>query len=146
MSKVLDIATLGAKVYVRSRDHCPPHVHVTHAGEGWEARLAFSYLDASIRLLDVVPLARAPRLAALNTVAGTVAANLPDCRAAWWRIHGKTCLNGQWLKIAADGAGRPAIRTEPGALQVARSHYDVAQGAVILFFKGQTEARTWRLT
>jgi hypothetical protein len=70
VSKVLDIATMGAKVYVRSRDHCPPHVHVTHAGEGWEARLAFSYLDASIRLLDVVPLARAPRLAVLNTVAG----------------------------------------------------------------------------
>ncbi|MFO7639846.1 MAG: DUF2887 domain-containing protein [Candidatus Competibacteraceae bacterium] len=49
------------------------------------------------------------------------------------------------MKIAADGAGRPAIRTEPGALQVARSHYDVAQGAVILFFKGHDEYKEFRV-
>ena len=146
MSKVFDIAMIGARVYVRSRDHCPPHVHIIHPGEGWEARLAFSFLDASIRLLDVVPLACAPRLAVLNTVASAVVANLSVCRAAWWRIQGKTCLNGQWLKMADNGAGLPVARTAAGAWQVERSHYDIEQSAVILFFKGQTESQTWRLS
>ena len=109
MSTIFDIATISAKVYVRSRDHCPPHVHITHAGEGWEARLAFSSrrLDS---FAGFVPLARAPRLTVLNAAASAVAAKLPGCRAAWWRIHGKTCLDGQWLKIAENGIGLLAIR------------------------------------
>ena len=121
-------------------------LHIIHAGEGWEARLGFSFLDASIRLLDVVPLACAPRLAVLNTAAMAVVANLSECRAAWWRIQGKTCLNGQWLTISDNGAGRPVARTAAGAWQVERSHDDVEQRAVILFFKGRTESQTWRLS
>ncbi|MDS4040771.1 MAG: hypothetical protein RKP20_06305 [Candidatus Competibacter sp.] len=145
MSRVFAIAAIGANVYVRSRDHCPPHVHITHRGEGWEARLAFSFLDGSIRLLDVMPLARAPRLAVLNMAASVVVAALPVCRAAWWDIQGKTCLDGQWMKIAEDDACLPASRTEVGALQIDRSHYDVQRATVVVFFKNQTESRSWRL-
>ena len=94
MSRVFAIAAIGASGYVRSRDHCPPHVHITHKGEGWEARLAFSFLDGSIHLLDVIPLARAPRLAVLNMAASALVAALPNCRAAWWDIHRKPVLMG----------------------------------------------------
>jgi hypothetical protein len=146
MSRVLDIAAIGANVYVRSRDHCPPHVHITHKGEGWEARLAFSFLDGSIHLLDVIPLAHAPRLTVLNMVASAVVAALPACRAAWWNIQGTTCLDGQWLKIVENDICLPVSRTEVGALQIDRSHYDIQRAVVVVVFKNQTESRSWRLT
>jgi hypothetical protein len=147
MSRVFAITAIGANVYVRSRDHCPPHVHITHRGEGWEARLAFSFLDGSIHLLDVMPLARAPRLAALNMAASAVAKALVACRAAaWWDVQGTTCLDGQWLKVADDDTCLPASRAEIGALQVDRSHYDIQRATVVVFFKNRTESRSWRLT
>lgn len=146
MSRVFAIAAIGANVYVRSRDHCPPHVHITHRSEGWEARLAFSFLDGSIHLLDVMPLARAPRLAALNMAASVVVAALPACRAAWWDIQRTTCLDGQWLKVVEDDSFLPASRTEIGALQIGRSHYDVQRATVVVFFKNRAESRSWRLT
>jgi len=146
VSRVFAIAAIGANGYVRSRDHCPPHVHITHRGEGWEARLAFSFLDGAIHLVDVTPLARAPRLAVLNMAASAVAAALPACRAAWWDIQGTTCLDGQWVKIAEDHTCLPAHRMEVGALQIDHSHYDVQRASVMAFFKNQAESRSWRLT
>lgn len=146
MSKVFDMTAIGAKAYIRSRDHCPPHVHITHRGEGWEARLAFSFLDGSIHLLDVMPPARAPRLAVLNVAALAVVEALPACRSAWWDVQGTTCLDGQWLKVADDDTCLPASRAEVGALQVDRSHYDIRRATVVVFFKNRTESRSWRLT
>jgi hypothetical protein len=53
----------GAGIYVFSDDRCPAHVHARHRGEGWIARLRFSYLGSTVELMSIalvksVPLQR----------------------------------------------------------------------------------------
>lgn len=44
VSRVFTSEITGAAIYVFSHDHCPPHVHARHRGDGWIARVAFSYV------------------------------------------------------------------------------------------------------
>ena len=59
MSRVFISDRTGAGIYVFSDDHCPAHVHARHRGEGWIARVRFSYLDSSVELVSIAPVERA---------------------------------------------------------------------------------------
>jgi hypothetical protein len=55
MSWVSAHKSTGAAIYVFSDDHCPPHVHARHRGEGWIARIGFSYLSGEVKLMSIAP-------------------------------------------------------------------------------------------
>jgi hypothetical protein len=50
MSRLFTSERCGAAVYVFSDDHCPPHVHARNHGDGWIARVSFSYLSSVMEL------------------------------------------------------------------------------------------------
>jgi hypothetical protein len=41
MGNVFTSEGTGAVIYVFSDDHCPPHIHARHRGEGWIARASW---------------------------------------------------------------------------------------------------------
>src|SRR5258708_29019781 len=51
MSRVFISEGTGVGIYVFSDDHCPAHVHARHRGEGWIARVRFSYLGSKVELI-----------------------------------------------------------------------------------------------
>ncbi len=60
MSRVFISEGTGAGIYVFSDDHCPAHVHARHRGEGWIARVRFSYLGSTVELISIVPIKNVP--------------------------------------------------------------------------------------
>ena len=54
MAKLYDSGT-GARVVIVSADHCPPHVHAVHKGEGWVVKLWSSFGSADVRTLEIAP-------------------------------------------------------------------------------------------
>jgi len=55
MSRVFVSEDTGAAVYVFADDHCPPHVHARHRGDGWIARVRFSYVSRALELMSIAP-------------------------------------------------------------------------------------------
>lgn len=72
----------GASVYVFANDHCPPHVHARHRGEGWVARVGFSYVTDAVHLISVVPQRNVPPGRMLGLLLDDVAGELAGCRRA----------------------------------------------------------------
>lgn len=95
MSRVLTSEGTGAAVYVFSDDHCPPHVHARHRGEGWIARVRFSYLDHAVELMSIAPVKSSPLQRTVNRLLADIKAGLPACRRSWWATRRTTCLAGQ---------------------------------------------------
>ena len=77
MSRVLISESTGAAVYVFSDDHCPPHVHARHRGDGWIARVRFSYLSGSVELMSVAPLKNSPLQRTVKRLYRSRTARLP---------------------------------------------------------------------
>jgi hypothetical protein len=73
----------GAGIYVFSDDHCPPHVHVRHRGDGWIARVRFSYLAAAVELISIIPAKNVPLRRIVSRLLSDIEARLPDCRRSW---------------------------------------------------------------
>jgi hypothetical protein len=78
----------AVQVLIAAEDHPPPHVHAFHQGEGWRARFRFSFLSDIAALYRFKRRGRRPTEATLDRVLAAVMANLPACRAEWWRTHG----------------------------------------------------------
>jgi len=70
MSRVFISAGTGAGIYVFSDDHCPAHVHARHRGEGWIARVRFSYLDRTVELISIAPAKNIPLQRVVNPSLG----------------------------------------------------------------------------
>jgi hypothetical protein len=104
MSRVFLTAGTGAVIYVFADDHCPPHVHARHRGEGWVARVAFSYISSAVELLSLVPLRNVPLRRVVNRLLGDIQSQLAECRRRWWITRRTTCLENQWA--TAKGHGR----------------------------------------
>jgi len=60
MSRAFISEGTRAGIYVFSGDHCPAQVHVRHRGEGWIARVRFSYLGGAVELISIVPAKNVP--------------------------------------------------------------------------------------
>jgi len=134
MSRVLVSPSTGAVVYVFADDHCPPHVHARHRGEGWVARVGFSYATDRVRLLSVVPQGHVPPGRTLGLLLDDVAAELPRCRRAWWETRGTTCLENRWARVTQAGVVELLPGRERDAAQVREARYEPGTERVALGF------------
>ena len=66
MSRLFIAEATGAGIYVFSDDHCPAHVHARHRGEGWIARVRFSYLSSTLQLISIAPVKNIPLQRVVN--------------------------------------------------------------------------------
>jgi hypothetical protein len=118
MSRVFVSEGSRAVIYVFADDHCPPHIHARHRGEGSIARARFSYVDEVIELVSIAPLRNVPLQRVVNRPLDDVQTRLTDCRRAWWTIRRTTCLANQW---AVAQTGKIELRTKrtPDTKQIA---------------------------
>ena len=138
MSRVLISESTGAGIYVFSDDHCPPHVHARHRGDGWIARVRFSYVDSVVELMSIAPLKNSPLQRTVNRLLADIQAGLPACRQNWWAIKRTTCLANQWAVVP--GPERIELSPEPlaHARQIADASYDPDQERLRLAFRDGT--------
>jgi len=122
MGHLFDVSGVSAEVVIRTRDHCPPHVHVLCRPEGWEAKVAFSFLDDSVALMELVVSRRGrdPGFAVVNLVKRAVRAERSRCREKWWRIYETTCLENKWLTSGPAIALVALKRADAKQIQFAR--------------------------
>ena len=140
MSRVLISESTGAAVYVFSDDHCPPHVHARHRGDGWIARVRFSYLSGSVELMSVAPLKNYPLRRTINRLLADIEAGLPTCRRSCWLTKRTTCLANQWTTVLA--TGQIEVSSEPlaNAKQIVDARYDPDEERLRLAFQDGTTA------
>ena len=81
MSRVFVSESTGAAIYVFSDDHCPAHVHARHRGEGWIARVKFSYVNDAVKLMGIAPAKDIPLQRVVNRL-------LSDIRSACRIVDG----------------------------------------------------------
>src|SRR5216684_2297957 len=103
MSRVFISEDTGAAIFVFTDDHCPPHVHARHRGEGWTARVRFSYLSSVLELMSIAPAKRIPLQRVVNRLLDNIQDRLWDCRQRWWVTNRTACLINQWALVLADG-------------------------------------------
>ncbi len=140
MSRVFISEGTGAGIYVLSDDHCPAHVHARHRGEGWIARVRFSYLGSTVELMSIAPVKNVPLQRVVNNLLSEVKVRLPDCRRSWWLIRRTTCLANQWAVVREPGRIELLSKPAPGAKQIAEAEYDPANEHVYVIFRdGTTE-------
>ena len=120
-------------------DHYPPHVHARHRGEGWIARVRFSYVDNAVELVSIAPLRTVPLQRVVNRLLDDVQTRLGDCRRAWWTTRRTTCLANQWVVAQP---GKIEVRTDrgPDAKQIADASYDPAAEQLHVVFRDGTTA------
>ena len=138
MSRVFVSPGTGSSVYVFADDHCPPHVHARHRGEGWVARVGFSYVTDRVRLISVVPQRNVPPGRTLSLLLDDVADGLEGCRRAWWDIRATVCLENRWARRDKAGVIEvPGART-PDAKQVREARYDPEACRLVLALRDGT--------
>ncbi|MGC2032784.1 MAG: hypothetical protein WA642_22405 [Steroidobacteraceae bacterium] len=140
MSRVFISEGTGAGIYVFSDDHCPAHIHARHRGDGWIARVRFSYLGSTVELISIVPVKNVPLQRVVNRLLSDVQVRLPDCRRSWWLTRRTTCLAKQWAVVREPGRIELLSKSAPSAKQIAAAEYDPANTQVRLIFQdGTTE-------
>jgi hypothetical protein len=140
MSRVFTSHAIGAGVYVFSDDHCPPHVHARHRGDGWIARIAFSYVTDIVKLISIAPLKNIPLQRVINELLDDVRAHLAICRRSWWEIRRTTCLGNQWAKILKSGRIEIVPTRAARAKQITAADYDPDLGRLNVMFRDGTKA------
>ena len=130
----------GAAIYVFSDDHCPPHVHVRHRGDGWIARVRFSYLTSAVELMSVAPLRNYPLQRTVNRLLADTRAGLPGCRRSWWVTKRTACLINQWAVVLVTGRVELSLGPIANAKQIANATYDPDEESVRLDFQNGTTA------
>ena len=139
MSRVFVSGGTGAAVYVFAHDHCPPHVHARHMGEGWIARVGFSYLGGKIDLLGIASAKKAPLQRVMNQLLDDVHGRLSACRQTWWSTMAVTCLENQWVSVLPNGAIEVISKSRAKTKQIAFATYDPAAERLTVAFKDGTK-------
>ena len=103
MSRVFISESTGAAIYVFTDDHCPPHVHARHRGEGWIARVRFSHFSSTVELMSISPIKSVPLQRVVNQLLDSIQDRLSDCRQSWWMTNRTACLTNQWALVPEDG-------------------------------------------
>jgi hypothetical protein len=139
MSRVFVSQSTGAGVYVFSDDHCPPHVHAQHRGDGWIARVEFSFVSSTLALLSIAPSRNYPLRRTVNRLLDDIEAELPACRRIWWTTKQTTCLAKQWAVTPAPGGVELLPEATVNARQIDEAIYDPAQERLrVTFLDGTT--------
>jgi hypothetical protein len=140
MSRVFVSAATGAVIYVFADDHCPPHVHARHRGEGWVARVRFSYVGSEVGLISIAPLKNVPLQRVVNELLDDIRARLMDCRRKWWTTRQTACLANQWAVAPAAGDIKLCSERTREAKRIADASYDPATERLRLTFRDGTTA------
>ncbi len=131
--KLFEVLNGTAKVFLKTRDeHCPPHVHIGHRGEGWEAKIGFSYVDDTVSVMEIYPSRGRPTLATMNAAMAEIVANLTDCRSKWLKVVPDLDLNNKWVQISADGKVRLLRQKTKKAVRIQSASYDPGTCVVTL--------------
>ena len=128
----------GAAIYVFSDDHCPPHVHARQRGDGWIARVRFSYLSTVVELISIAPSKNVPLQRIVNRLLDDIQTGLSACRKSWWMTKRTTCLANQWAIMLA--AEKIELLSEPmtNAKQIADASYDPDKERLRIAFRDGT--------
>jgi hypothetical protein len=138
MIRVFTSQNTGAGIYVFSDDHCPPQVHARHRGEGWIARVRFSFVTSEVALLSIAPLRNSPLQRMVNHLLGDIEAELPACRRTWWAGQRTTCLENQ-LVVTSSGTIEVPLSAPAHAKKIETATYDSDHDRVrITFHDGTT--------
>ncbi len=140
MSRVFVSERIGAGIYVFSDDHCPPHVHAQHRGDGWIARVGFSYVTSVVELISIAPVRNIPLQRVVNQLLDDVEAHLAICRRSWWEIRRTACLVNQWATIQKSGKMEISAANVAGAKQITAAEYDSDLGRLNVIFRDGTTA------
>jgi hypothetical protein len=135
MSRVFISEGTGAGIYVFSDDHCPAHVHARHRGEGWIARVRFTYLGSTVELMSIAPVKNVPLQRVVNHLLSDVQVHLSDCRRSWWLTRRTTCLANQWAVVKEPGRIELLSKPAPNAKRIAAAEYDPSSGRVHVVFE-----------
>ncbi len=135
MSRVFVSAATGAVIYVFADDHRPPHVHARHRGDGWVARVRFSYANSDMQLVSIAPLRGVPLQRVMSALLDDIQARLVDCRRRWWAMRRTTCLVNQWAVVPTAGYVELSLVRAPNAKQIAEARYDPESGTLYLAFR-----------
>ena len=135
MSKVFAIGNVT--VVVKSRDHCPPHVHAECKAEKWDALFEFSFIHNEISLMDIRPIRNAPSISLINDISHSIGEHLSSCRSQWWPAMGTVGLDNAWV-IARHGQIKECHKTLLGASQVKNASYDAVTGEVTVSLVNET--------
>ncbi len=138
MSRVFVSEDTGAAVYVFADDHCPPHVHARHRGDGWIARVRFSYVSRALELMSIAPMKNIPLQRVMNLLLDNIQERLSDCRHRWWVTNRRTCLTNQWALELADGTVTLLSKQTAGAKQIADACYEPTTGRLLVLFRDST--------
>lgn len=139
MGRVFTSSSTGAGIYVFSDDHCPPHIHAKHRGDGWIARIQFSFVDREVQLLSIAPLRNTPLQRTVNRLLDDIETELPACRQSWWAIRQTTCLTNQWAEVAGPGRVELLSNSAPNAQQIAEATYQPEEEQLrVAFHDGTT--------
>lgn len=135
MSRVFVSELTGAVIHVFAEDHCPPHVHARHRGEGWIARVGFSFVGDAVALVSLAPTRSIPLPRVVNRLLDEVRGRLADCRGMWWTTMRTTCLDNRWAAVAASGAIVLLAKRGAGAQQIVRATCDPATDRMLVVFR-----------
>jgi hypothetical protein len=129
----------GIDIIVRTRrEHCEPHVHAIHGGEGWELRIFFSYVTAGIVDVELY-CGSTPKKKVIQACMNKVIDKLDKARKLFWEAVQKVCLDNQFVAIV-DGVIEPASVHSPGAMRVKSARYDVKKKSIEFIALGSEEA------
>jgi hypothetical protein len=140
MSRVLFSESTGAAIYVFSDDHCPPHVHARNRGDGWIARVRFSYIGNTVALISIMPMKNVPLQRVVNRLLDDIQIALPVCRRSWWTTRRTTCLANQWIMVSSPQKLELLSGPMTGAKQIAVASYDPDEERLQLAFRDGTTA------
>jgi hypothetical protein len=140
VSRVFTSESTGALINVFSDDHCPPHVHARHRGEGWIARVGFCYLSSAVELMSIAPLRNAPLRRTVNRLLADVLAELPVCRRGWWETRRTTCLSNVWVVVLTPDWVKLSPAPAANAKRIADASYDPGEARLWVTFEDRTTA------
>ena len=138
MSRVFISEGTGATIYVFTEDHCPPHVHARHRGEGWIARVRFSYLSSTVEFMSIAPTKNVPLQRVVNRLLDNIQDRLSDCRQSWWITKRTACLTNQWALVPANGKVELVSEQRPDAKQIVDASYDPTTEQLMVSFRDST--------
>ena len=135
MSKVTSFR--GIDIVVRTRDeHCEPHVHAFHAGQGWELRVFFSFV--SDQIIDIEPLhGNMPKQTVVQAVMNKIIDHLDKARELFWDAVRNVCLDNKHIVIV-DGIAHEAGPQTLGAVLVKTARYIAAAQSIECTASGAT--------
>ena len=129
MPRVMKHVKGGIEFTVRTRDeHPPPHIHVEHLAEGWEIKVAFSYVENTVSTYQVKHLGgKLPTLARLNAIVLEIMKSRRECRDVWWRHIQDAGLENQRVVICKGMAAQAAASVADSFLVLTAIYTDAIE-------------------